>query len=120
MALQHPKLAANLSFLFQERDFLDRFSAAAACGKAHAISWTALSFLVDETLSKFVHLSLGLSIYRVSLQCTHSGFKGVEFGAEVPSQWTKEQLVAAKESAGVEVVSLCTPLGQSLRKDSHS
>lgn len=26
-------LAANLSFMFKERDFLDRFRAAAACGK---------------------------------------------------------------------------------------
>ena len=27
-----PKFAANLSFIFQEVDFLDRFAAAAACG----------------------------------------------------------------------------------------
>lgn len=26
-------LAANLSFMFKEREFLDRFRAAAACGK---------------------------------------------------------------------------------------
>ena len=28
------KLAANLSFLFQDRQFLDRFDAAAACGES--------------------------------------------------------------------------------------
>ena len=27
------RLAANLSFMFKERDFLERFRAAAACGK---------------------------------------------------------------------------------------
>ena len=27
-----PKFAANLSFIFQEVEFLDRFAAAAACG----------------------------------------------------------------------------------------
>ena len=29
------KLAANLSFLFQDRQFLDRFDAAAACGESY-------------------------------------------------------------------------------------
>ena len=40
------------------------------------------------------------------------GFKGVEWGAEVPDQFTKEELVAAKEKAGVEVIGLCTPAGK--------
>ncbi len=31
------KLAANLSFLFKEKEFLDRFAAAAACGKTKNI-----------------------------------------------------------------------------------
>ena len=46
----------------------------------------------------------------VGIQCV-SGFKGVEWGSEVPDQFTKEELVAAKENAGVEVIGLCTPAG---------
>ncbi|KAL5486668.1 hypothetical protein EMCRGX_G019179 [Ephydatia muelleri] len=63
------KLAANLSFLFQDRQFLDRFDAAAACG-----------------------------------------FTAVEFGPYVIAEWSREELVAAAERAGVEVVSICTPV----------
>ena len=40
-----------------------------------------------------------------------AGFRAVEFGAEVVGQFAKEAVVAAKESAGVEVVNMCTPLG---------
>ena len=40
------------------------------------------------------------------------GFKAVEFGGEVPSSWSKEQLVIAKENAGVEVVGICAQLGE--------
>ena len=57
-----PKLAANLSFMFKDRDFLDRFSAAAACGKAHTISRTEASLLVDEKLPKFINLSVSSSL----------------------------------------------------------
>ena len=40
------------------------------------------------------------------------GFRGVEFGADVPPSWSKEEIVAAKERAEVEVVGLCGPNGQ--------
>lgn len=40
------------------------------------------------------------------------GFKAVELGAIEIDEWTKEQLLAAKNSAGVEVVVLCTPFGE--------
>lgn len=33
------KLAANLSFLFKEKNFLDRFAAAAACGMLTEVLW---------------------------------------------------------------------------------
>lgn len=35
----------------------------------------------------------------------------MEWGAEVPDQFTIDELVAAKEKAGVEVIGLCTPAG---------
>ena len=42
---------------------------------------------------------------------SRAGFQGVEFGAEVPASWTKEQLLEAKERAEVTVVTLCAPMG---------
>lgn len=44
--------------------------------------------------------------------CVCVGFKGVEFGADVVSTLSKEELVKAKEKAGVEVVGLCGPNGE--------
>ena len=37
------------------------------------------------------------------------GFTAVEFGPSVIAEWSSEDLVAAAERAGVEVVSICTP-----------
>ena len=37
------------------------------------------------------------------------GFLAVELGADFPSQCSKEELLTAKEKAGVDVVVLCTP-----------
>ncbi|XP_064386957.1 putative hydroxypyruvate isomerase [Halichondria panicea] len=42
---------------------------------------------------------------------SRNGFNGVEFGADVVSTSSKEELVMAKERAGVEVVGLCGPNG---------
>ena len=44
---------------------------------------------------------------------TSAGFTAVEFGSEVPGEWTKEQLAEAQQRAGVQVVILSTPVGQS-------
>ena len=41
-----------------------------------------------------------------------SGFRGVEFGAPVIAQHSKEELIAAKDAAGVEVVTICGALGK--------
>ena len=83
------KLAVNISFLFKEKPFLERFSAAASAGEALIIPFLCLRAI-----------------------CALSGFKGVEWGADVLDQFTKEELVAAKEKAGVEVIGLCTPAGK--------
>ena len=40
-----------------------------------------------------------------------AGFKAVEWGSSVPEQHSVEEIVAAKEKAGVAVVGLCTPAG---------
>lgn len=40
------------------------------------------------------------------------GFRAVEFGADVPDSWSKEQLAAARESAGVEVIGISAQLGE--------
>lgn len=82
------KLAVNISFLFKEKPFLERFSAAASAGEVLIIPYLCLR-------------AVGAM----------PGFKGVEWGAEVLDQFTKEELVAAKEKAGVEVIGLCTPAG---------
>ena len=37
------ELAANISFMFKERDFLDRFRAAAACGEAFTLAQSSLA-----------------------------------------------------------------------------
>ena len=39
------------------------------------------------------------------------GFKAVEWGAEIPDQYSVQELVAAREKAGVSVIGLCTPAG---------
>ncbi len=39
------------------------------------------------------------------------GFKAVEWGAEIPDQYSLQELVAAREKAGVSVIGLCTPAG---------
>lgn len=44
---------------------------------------------------------------------TFAGFTAVEFGSEVPGEWTKEQLAEAQQRTGVQVVILSTPIGQS-------
>lgn len=44
---------------------------------------------------------------------TSAGFTAVEFGSEVPGEWTKKQLAEAQQRAGVQVVILSTPVGQS-------
>ena len=36
----------------------------------------------------------------------------MEFGAEVIPQYTKQQLIEAKDAAGVEVVAICAALGK--------
>lgn len=46
----------------------------------------------------------------ISNRCT--GFKGVEFGPDVTASCSKEDLVSAKERAGVEVVSLVGQNGE--------
>ena len=40
-----------------------------------------------------------------------AGFRGVEFGSEVVANCGKDAVLAAKESAGVEVVNMSTPYG---------
>lgn len=39
------------------------------------------------------------------------GFKGVEWGSSVPEQHTVQEIVEAREKAGIQVVGLCTPAG---------
>ena len=46
--------------------------------------------------------------------CTEIGFKAVEWGAEIPDQYSVQELVAAREKAGVSVIGLCTPAGMFL------
>ena len=86
------KLAANLSFMFQEKPFLERFSAAAAAGKCNK--------------------HIGNSIKsNCLLTTTLQGFKAVEFGSHAPEEFSKEELVAAKNAAGVEVINISAPKG---------
>lgn len=89
------ELAANLSFMFKEREFLDRFRAAAACGKIY-IFVRRVSF----------PLVRGHYVWSDGV-----GFRGVEFGSEVVLLYGKEVLVAAKDAAGVEVVNISAALG---------
>lgn len=35
----------------------------------------------------------------------------MEWGAEIPDQYSVQELVAAREKAGVAVIGLCTPAG---------
>lgn len=86
-------LAINISFLFKERPFLERFEAAASAGK-----------LINRNLR---------SSLRVTPQNVRSiaGFKAVEWGAEVPDLYSVQELVAAREKARVSVIGLCTPAG---------
>ena len=40
-----------------------------------------------------------------------AGFRAVELSADVPDEWSIEQLLVAKEGANVEVVGLCAQTG---------
>ena len=49
------------------------------------------------------------------MYCVFKGFKAVEWGAEIPDQYSVQELVAAREKTGVSVIGLCTPAGMLLR-----
>ena len=83
------KWAANLSFLFKEFPPFERFEAASRNGKGEPV----VLVIVLQTY------------YGV-------GFKGVEFGPDVTHSCSKEELVSAKERAGVEVVGLVGQNGE--------
>lgn len=51
------------------------------------------------------------SVCFTALYSMVSGFKAVEWGAEIPDQYSVQELVAAREKAGVSVIGLCTPAG---------
>ena len=51
------------------------------------------------------------TIARINYLFLLKGFKAVEWGSSVPEQHSIEEIVHAKEKAGVTVVGLCTPAG---------
>jgi hypothetical protein len=94
------KLAVNISFLFKEKPFLERFEAAVSAGRPllpHVLN--EIMWCVD-----MFHRSLFYGFIGI-------GFKAVEWGAEIPDQYSLQDLVAAREKAGVSVIGLCTPAG---------
>ena len=49
--------------------------------------------------------------YVVHVASLFVGFKAIEWGAEIPDQYSVQELVAAREKAGVSVIGLCSPAG---------
>ena len=58
-----------------------------------------------------VHFTSDTLFYVVHVASLFVGFKAVEWGAEIPDQYSVQELVAAREKAGVSVIGLCTPAG---------
>ena len=44
-----------------------------------------------------------------------AGFKAVEWGSSIPELHSVQEIVEAKEKAGVVVVGLCTPAGTKVK-----
>jgi hydroxypyruvate isomerase len=72
-----PKFAANLSFLFQEWSFLDRFDAAAAAGFAAVEFLSPFDYSVEAIAAKLAHNHLELALFNVAIGDFAAGERGL-------------------------------------------
>jgi 2-dehydrotetronate isomerase len=72
-----PKFAANLSFLFQEWTFLDRFDAAAAAGFAAVEFISPYEHRPDEIAAKLAENHLQLALFNVATGDFAAGERGI-------------------------------------------
>ncbi len=79
------RVAANLSFMFKDRPFLERFQAAASCGQYNIGIWELVSLII-------------------------TGFKGVECGPELYS-YNLQELITTKQENKLEIVLINSPRG---------
>lgn len=97
-----PRLAANLSMLFSERPFLDRFGAAAACGFAAVEFLFPYDFPADEIAARLHAHGLANVLFNINPGDWQAGERGLAGlpGREQEFAETVEQAIAYARTLG--------------------
>jgi 2-dehydrotetronate isomerase len=98
-----PKFAANLSFMFQEWSFLDRFDAAAAEGFAAVEFLSPFDCPAEKIAAKLAHNRLQLALFNVAVGDFANGERGI---AALPGRFDEikadvERALVYAEATGV-------------------
>jgi 2-dehydrotetronate isomerase len=95
-----PNFAANLSFLFQEWSFLDRFDAAAAAGFAAVEFLSPFDCPAEKIAAKLAQNDLQLALFNIAVGDFAKGERGI---AALPERFAEVKTEVARALAYAEI-----------------